>query len=329
MFICYNLIHLIIGEIYAQSVLYTSLPWTHDFSVMCFGLTILTLGISAGWYRKIYQGVLEFQAINQAITFWLISGLLIIVSIKTNHDVLYMVSSLIKGYAIGVLYALTISAIAEKYSKAMYSGAIVMSFGLGSLLASQLYSHIGYNVTTFIYSSILVWLILRDNDLFLNRITYTKGEFPKLLGVIFFLNISIGITLLSNLVELTKEYGVIDGVILVGLSGIANGLGRIIYPILADKIGKINCLIHILLLQSLSLAPIVPWESKVLIIISVYGGVFALMPSICKEYYSLDAYCSLLPLWGVAGLISPNILTIEMLPIVAFIIFVISLKVRK
>lgn len=322
------IIHLIIGEVYSTSVLYSQFPWELEWSIFCFSLAILTLGISAGLYRKIYQGKPEWETIIQAIMIWIFSGVLIMVSIKTTNLILYTISVLIKGYAIGVLYALTISIIAEKYSKAIYSGAVVMSFGLGSLIASQLYSNLSYNMVTFIYSiilSIIVFFVEPEDD---NSITYTKGEFPKLLGVIFFLNISIGITLLSNLVEFTKSYGTIDGVMLVGLAGLANGIGRIVYPAIADKVGKTNCLVYILLLQFLVLNPQIPWEIKVLIVISVYGGIFALMPSICKEHYSLDAYCSLLPLWGLAGLIAPNVLTVELLPIIAVIIFGISLRLR-
>ena len=132
----------------------------------------------------------------------------------------------------------------------------------------------------------------------------------KRLSVIFFLNICVGVTLLSNLVALTVERGIDynTALWLVGAAGVANGLGRIFYSTLSDIFGRMRVLSIALLFQTVCLA-ILPWcwEAAILGIISVYGGGFALMPSICASHLSngTSGYSALLVWWGVAGLVGP------------------------
>lgn len=116
--------------------------------------------------------------------------------------------------------------------------------------------------------------------------------------------------MLSNLVALTVERGIdyVDAIWLVGAAGVANGLGRIFYSTLSDIFGRMRVLSIALVFQTICLA-ILPWcwEVAVLGIISVYGGVFAMMPSICAAHLSdgTSGYSALLVWWGVAGLVGP------------------------
>ena len=168
----------------------------------------------------------------------------------------------------------------------------------------------------FIYWVVLgVALKLFQKD---DTITYTpiteviQESIWKKLSLVFFLNICIGITLLSNLVNLTLQTGLNyeTAVWLVAISGVANGLGRIVYATLSDTFGRLQTLRFILVFQTFCIA-ILPWcwEIGILGIISVYGGGFALMPSICTEHLSdgTNGYSALLIWWGIAGLVGPMV----------------------
>lgn len=327
------LVHLVIGSVYADSVLYQTIcdstGWERSWLVGGFAATILALGVAAASYRRQFQGDDQKSLlIITSVIYMIDMGLLYLTftSYKWLQSeialVAYIVASVIRGGCIGVMYALTVSTITELFThhRGLCSGLVVMSFGLGSLVATKLYVYVlqfplqnlmllqcGYGVVL-----IVAMLLYQENK----TITYmpiaevVQEPMWKRLSVIFFLNICVGITLLSNLVALTVERGIDynTALWLVGAAGIANGLGRIFYSTLSDIFGRMRVFCVALLFQTICLA-ILPWcwEVAVLGIISVYGGGFALMPSICASHLSngTSGYSALLVWWGVAGLVGP------------------------
>ena len=131
------------------------------------------------------------------------------------------------------------------------------------------------------------------------------------LAGIFFLNIGIGISLLSNLVRLSTDKGLDlnTAILIVALAGLANTIGRLLYSTLSDYIGRFDMLRILLWTQLISLMCIIIWGIwiiPIIMIISIYGGVFAIMPSLMKELYgSTVSYSQVLIMWGFAGLICP------------------------
>lgn len=325
------LIHLVIGAVYADSVLYRTIcdstGWEQHWLVGGFAVTILALGSAAARYRYQFNGSDPKSLLLITGVIYMMAMELLYLTIMPQDPigpvlVIYMIASIIRGGCIGVMYALTVNTVTELFTnhRGLCSGLVVMSFGLGSLVATKLYTYIlqfpllnlmlvqcGYWVVL-----IIAMLLYQENK----PITYTpistviQEPMWKQLSLIFFLNICVGITLLSNLVTLTVQNGIdySTAVWLVGIAGIANGLGRIIYSTLSDTMGRLEVLRAALLLQTFCLI-ILPWcwEIAVLGIISVYGGGFALMPSICAEYLSdgTTGYSALLFWWGIAGLIGP------------------------
>lgn len=330
------LIHLIIGSVYADSVLYDvitqSTGWGRSWLVAGFSITILALGCSAAFYRRCFQGKNCESLLVQVAGIYIITMGLIWLTITSDKSlesleepfrlVGYMAVCISRGGCIGVLYAMTVGTVTELFTqrRGLCSGLVVMSFGLGSLIATKLYTlFLQYPIQNMILLQIGYWAVLLIAALVYQKegvITYTsfstviQESMWKRLSIIFFLNICVGITLLSNLVALTLEQGLeyTDALWLVGAAGIANGLGRIIYSTLSDTFGRLEVLRLALLVQTFCLI-ILPWcwEVAILGIISVYGGGFALMPSICAEQLSdgTNGYSALLIWWGIAGLVGP------------------------
>ena len=327
------LVHLVIGSVYADSVLYQAIcdstGWERSWLVGGFAATILALGVAAASYRRQFQGCDQKSLLLITSVIYMIDMGLLYLTFMTHKWLqpeiallAYLISSVIRGGCIGVMYALTVTTVTELFThrRGLCSGLVVMSFGLGSLLATKLYIYVlqfplqNLMLLQFGYWVVLIvaMLLYQENK----TITYTpvstvvKEPMWRRLSVIFFLNICVGITLLSNLVALTVERGIDynTALWLVGAAGVANGLGRIFYSTLSDIFGRMRVLSIALLFQSICLA-ILPWcwEVAILGIISVYGGGFAMMPSICAAYLSngTSGYSALLVWWGVAGLVGP------------------------
>ena len=325
------LIHLVIGSVYADSALYEvicqSTGWERSWLVGGFSITILALGCAAASYRKYLQGMSCSTILRETAVLYMFTMGVIWMSILNEHPLGvggYWLLCIIRGGCIGVMYVMTVSCVTNLFPnrRGLCSGLVVMSFGLGSLVAVKAYAYfLQFPLMNMILLQVIYWGVLlvatalfrvKGNIAYTSVSSVVAEPIWQKLSVIFFLNICIGITLLSNLVAITTERGIDykDAMWLVGIAGIANGLGRIIYSTLSDTFGRLEVLRTALLIQTFCLM-ILPWrwEVGVLGIISVYGGGFALMPSICAQYLSdgANGYSVLLVWWGIAGLVGPMV----------------------
>ena len=316
------LIHLCIGSIYATSVLYNPLievtGWDISVLVNGFALTILALGCTASLHQRIFEGFSKRSMLYGAIAQWTFAQGLTIMCILGNFPWVYYVSSLILGGAIGLMYVIPINIITDYGFKHVgrASGAVVCCFGLGSIIASKVFAGVPMSCLIVLYALYAFLMILgvqlincTDFLTYPNAFHIDKRWYA--LAAVFFLNIGIGISLLSNMVNLSIDNGLTldTAILLVALAGVANTVGRLLYSTLSDYCGKFDMLTMLLWIQITSLICIILWDmwiGPVILIISVYGGVFALMPSLMKDLYGSTApYSRVLSMWGFAGLICP------------------------
>ena len=326
------LIHLCIGSIYAISVLYPKAVelsgWDNSVLVTGFSLTILSLGISASLHQRWFKGWHIVSVLLWAAIMWALSSLNLVYNFSSRefNEVIHYLCSIWLGVAIGILYVVPINIMTAHKSNATTSGLVVFCFGLGSILAAAKLFKI-CELGNLMLVGVLVYTIILLLGIFLihrglpenNRITYSnsfkRNKIWYILAAVFFLNIGIGISLLSNLTQLSLDKGYLldDAIVLVALAGLANTLGRFVYPILSDLRGsKLEILCYITDLQTLAIMLAIfnnsLWNLCVILILSVYGGVFALMPSLLKQLYKdSNAYSQILIMWGFAGLICPII----------------------
>jgi len=347
-------IHIIIGSIYAESVLYRTITeltgWNLNIAVTGFSLSILTLGLSAAFFRKFTQNLSLKKILQISAVFYIVTQSLLWLIISNSADSLfYLAGCILRGVPLGILYAGTVSKATELSKKyvGLCSGLVVMSFGLGSLLAAKIYpamfqtsiqSLLIYLFCSWLTIIFALFLFREDSTIkYTSALTLIRNKSWQKLSAVFFLNICIGIILLSNLVNLTVNAGfdIEVAITLVGISGIFNGLGRIIFASAADYFGRLKILKTAFLLQIFcTIILFFNWQIGVLGIISIYGAGFALMPGICKEIFNdgTSAYSLLLSWWGIAGIFAPLIFLqipkIEILILTSAVIFLISLTIR-
>ena len=346
-----SLIHFCIGSIYSNSVLYKSIMeitgWDSLILIGSFSAVILVLGITASLHQKYLSGLSKDRILTYSSIFWMVSQLFIIASVFISDSIIYLGMNLILGISIGLLYVIPINLIAELNSRRVgfYSGVVISCFGLGSLFSAKIYSLLNYNQLIYLvlayYFIMFVAIKLINSD----SVIESSGEFKRdsnwyLLSIVYFFNIGIGISLLSNLVNLSVNQGLILSVAitLTAISGLANTLGRLIYSFISDYIGKINSVLLIMMIQFVALLSASQfWYESVLVIISVYGGFFALIPGIMKEIYqdkSKVAYSQILSIWGISGFISPIIFNyldnnLNLLLIMSLVTVIISFYLKK
>ena len=324
------LIHLCIGSVYALSVLYPAIlaktGWEDIILIKGFSFTILTLGLTAALHQYVLKDCWKLIVLCFGTLMWCFSNLVIFSNIVIEHNSIpiHYIGSLLLGLSIGLLYVVPINIVSElKFSmKGLASGSVVGCFGLGSILSAKIFSNVTDISTPLIFgfiiacTSLLCLGIYFIEDLGECDSLNPPEEFERdrkwyLLAVTFTLNIGIGISLLSNL----TSFGLINGlnltetVELVALAGLLNTLGRFIYPIISDFIGKFLILGVMFSLQLLAVLTVYVgeyWEIGVLIILSIYGGMFAILPSLLNKLYNNTiAYSQMLSVWGIAGMIFP------------------------
>ena len=154
----------------------------------------------------------------------------------------------------------------------------------------------------------------------------TSREFI-MMWLIFFFNISAGISVISFQSPLLQDvWGLADpsldphvlaeyGATLIAFSSLCNGVGRLFWGLLSDKIGRIR-VFRILLASQMIVFGILmterdPWVFSALVcyILLCFGGGFATMPSFIIDVFGAKKmsaiYGAVLTAWAAAGIFGP------------------------
>ncbi len=148
-----------------------------------------------------------------------------------------------------------------------------------------------------------------------------------IIWLIFFFNISAGISVISfqssllqdvwGLAEPTLEPLILAeyGAMLIAVSSLFNGLGRLFWGLLSDHIGRVTVFRILLASQMVVFAILMtendPWIFSVLIcyILLCFGGGFATMPSYIVDVFGSRhmsaVYGAVLTAWAAAGIVGP------------------------
>ena len=139
---------------------------------------------------------------------------------------------------------------------------------------------------------------------------------------IFFTNITCGIGLLAVASPMAQDLigmSATEAASLVGIIGIVNGGGRIVWSTLSDWIGRgvtymIFFAFEVFAFWQLASTTEALWfEILVLAVISCYGGGFSCMPAYLADLFGVkqlaSIHGSILTAWGMAGIAGPVILS--------------------
>ncbi|NJW53077.1 L-lactate MFS transporter [Salinimicrobium oceani] len=351
-------IHISIGSVYAWSVFTTPLVqemgWSLKETQFSFSLAIFVLGIAAAFLGHFLEKKgPRLSGMLSALFFGIgIAGSGLAVQLESVY-LLYLFYGLLGGIGLGLGYITPIATLIKWFpdKPGLATGMAVMGFGFAALISSPL---IVYSINTFglaptfyIMGSIYFLAILASSsylslpsegwepkrpkdpdpaagkdhsvrDVQLTAEAAVKTRSFWLLWLMFFINISCGIAIISAAAPMAQEFAgltMVAAATMVGIMGLFNGFGRIGWASLSDRIGRPNMFSGFFLLQIPVFLVLPSVENELLfqilifIIISCYGGGFATMPSFLKDLFGTRALGVILGYmltsWAAAGMVGP------------------------
>lgn len=348
-------IHISIGSVYAWSVFTTplveQLGWGLQETQLSFSLAIFCLGISAAFLGHFLEKKGSKKAgLLTAIFFGIgIAGSGLAIQLESIY-LLYLFYGLIGGIGLGLGYITPVATLIKWFpdKPGLATGIAVMGFGFAALISSPLIVYLIEVMgiaNTFYFMGILYFLVILVSSLYLgpppgdwmqdHKTTGNKLKNKKLpvqlvakeavktrsfwlLWLMFFINISCGIAIISVASPMAQEFvglNVIAAATMVGVMGIFNGLGRIGWASLSDLIGRPNIfsLFFFIQIPAFFLLPAVDdpvlFQILIFVIISCYGGGFATMPSFLGDIFGTKQLGIILgymlTAWALAGLAGP------------------------
>jgi MFS family permease len=108
-----------------------------------------------------------------------------------------------------------------------------------------------------------------------------------------------------------------NGFYLVGLLAIFNALGRLAAGYISDKIGRVNTMMIVFVIQGVNMALFAAYTSPIWISVGTalagigYGSLLSLFPTVVADYYGVKNfggnYGVMYTAWGISGTIGPII----------------------
>ncbi len=156
---------------------------------------------------------------------------------------------------------------------------------------------------------------------------YLRTSQFAIMWIVFFFNIAAGISVISFQSELLQEvWGLADpsidpatlaeyGATLIAVSSLCNGVGRLFWGLLSDRLGRVTVFRILLASQMVVFGVLMtetnPWIFSILVcyVLLCFGGGFATMPSFIVDVFGSKnmsrIYGTVLTAWSAAGIIGP------------------------
>ncbi|MBP2655305.1 MAG: yhjX 1 [Firmicutes bacterium] len=345
-------IHVCIGSVYAWSVL--TKPIMKELGVglketqWTFSLAILFLGLSAAFLGSYVEklGPKKSGLISAAFFSIGLFGTGVAVYLKTL-PLLYLFYGIIGGIGLGIGYITPVSTLVKWFpeKRGFATGIAIMGFGFASFIAGPIIQTLieKYSlIATFEILGIIYLLIMTPSALYLEQPPETYNVVTNLsitpvteryqmtslealktwqfyaLWWMLFTNITCGIGLLSVVSPFAQEVikmSPIAAATMVGMVGLLNGFGRIIWASVSDYIGRANTYLAFFLIQIIAFFLLshttdsISFQLFVYLIISCYGGGFATIPAFLSDLFGTKELSAIhgkiLSAWAAAGVVGP------------------------
>lgn len=350
-------IHISIGSVYAYSVMTNPVKdiFDVDGSVIkwAFKIAILFLGFSAAflgrWVEKVGPKV-------SGTTAGLFYGVGILGSGLAIHLeylwLFYICYGVIGGIGLGIGYITPVSTLVKWFPdrRGLATGMAIMGFGFAALIfgpvMQSLFDAVGVSNAFYILGIIYMVIILSSSryiekppegylpDGFKPGQGKTiKADISNIdanaslktsrfyyIWIMMFINIACGIAIIAAASPMMQEklnYTPMEAAGIVGLIGVFNGLGRILWSSLSDYLGRANTYILFFAFQILAFyfLPKISMELTFLvvlfIVITMYGGGFATLPAFLGDLFGTKQlgaiHGMILTAWALAGVVGPTI----------------------
>jgi OFA family oxalate/formate antiporter-like MFS transporter len=344
---------LALGAVYAWSVFRDPLMKTFGWSIsevtLTFSIAILVLGFAS------FAGGLWMSRVGPrtvGIAAGVCYGLGVALSGLSSGRlwVLYLSFGLLGGLGLGLGYIVPVATLVKWFPdrRGFITGLAVAGFGAGALVtapvAAFLIQRIGVLHTLGILGIAYLIMVVAGACLMQNppdgwvpegwqpspkkETQWAAHEFTLqealatwqwyVLWVILFLNVTAGISIISQAAPMAKEISGVPPLVaagMVGIISIANGLGRLLWAWLSDAIGRRNVFLIMFLVQAGAFF-FMPSQREFAILValcfvvlSCYGGGFGTMPAFATDFFGPkwigSIYGLMLTAWGFAGVFGP------------------------
>src|ERR671916_2229221 len=347
-----------LGAVYAWSVFRDPLTQQYGASVtavnFAFSITILTLGFAAfaGGLWMARSGP-RLVALTAGVLYGL--GVFLASFADNSLTLLYLTYGFIAGAGIGLGYIVPVATLIKWFpdKRGFITGIAVAGFGGGAFvtafIANALVARAGV-FSAFAILGIIYLVMVVGAALFIRNppegwkpegwepdttersdrsgVDYDLSGVLKTwqwyaLWALLFLNVSAGISLITEAAPMAEEIAGVSATVAAGLVSIisvGNALGRFFWAWLSDAIGRKWVFFVMFVLQAVLFA-LLPFVGTVYIVLAIvsfviitcYGGGFGTMPAFNADYFGSanvgKIYGLMLTAWSFGGVLGPILIS--------------------
>lgn len=338
------LLHCSIGTVYCWSLLKSDIAEYIGRSSSevewAFSLAIFFLGMSAAFAGGIVEKDIHKSSLIATFCFAIgLAGTGLCVYFKSLLGI-YLFYGVIMGVGLGLGYLSPVKTLMLWFSeqKGLATGLAVAGFGLAKVIASpimtSLINSVGI-VSMFYVLAVLYFIMMFIGHLLLKKPdgwheSTEKSSFkavgmlknPTFIGIwlMFYINITCGLALISQEKDIMKAMGVSLAVISVisSLTAVFNAGGRLAYSAAADKLKDRNTIYKVIFISSIIMTLTVVLTNGInnnlfiLIVVLLcvvnagYGGGFSNLPTLLSDKFGMGDISKIhglaLSAWAFAGL---------------------------
>jgi MFS transporter, OFA family, oxalate/formate antiporter len=342
---------LALGAVYGWSVFLG--PLQNEFGAgraavnLTFTITLAVLGLTAGFGGSLQRRIGPRATATLAGVLYGLGTLLS--GFAPNLPALYVTHGVLGGIGLGLGYIVPLAVLIGWFPdrRGFISGLAVAGFGLGALITSPLATALiaAYGVQNTLmllgaaYFIVVVSAaqVLRpapENDLPpgstrrpaaavrpggpMTLAQALRTPHWHLLWWMLAINVSAGAALISVAAPLTQELaqvGPASGAVAVCVIALFNGIGRLLWGTLSDKIGRARTFLALFLIQGIAFALMPAIDGFALLLVPLamialcYGGGFGTMPAFAGDVFGAQnagtIYGAMLSAWSVGAIAGP------------------------
>ena len=338
------LIHISIGSVYAWSLFvariadYIGKP--QSSVQFAFSLAIFFLGMSAAFGGKIVEKNIHKSSLISCLCFC--SGLLLtgLAAYLKSLPLIYTGYGCLMGIGLGTGYITPIKTLMLwfKDQKGLATGIAVCAFGFASAVASPIITFLTgrftlpmcFCILSAIYFAPMMiahfvikkpeWYKESDTDNGFKLMSMWRERKFRLIWFVVFINISCGLALISvaSPIMADRTANATTIALVVSIMGIFNGVGRLIFSAVSDKLKSRETIYLIILGLSIAVTVVARHTNSniavyvALIVVSAcYGAGFSCLPSLLSDIFGMDNISKIhglsLTAWAMAGLVGNQI----------------------